>query len=191
VDRSCPSGRLTFPAVADPALSDQPPDDDDYLREGHPEIDDLPPPLRAPHELLVSTVAGIGAFHHPPVRGLQGSGLALLGDFGLQAAIAEPAVGGSPSRSRGRVARSSAQAKDPACPGCLRSLPTAASRGDWSARLWPRSFLFFLPLFTGVRGRGILRTSPLSNSPKFAPSAQNLEKRRIPSKNSSRIHRPM
>jgi hypothetical protein len=28
---------------------------------------------------------------------------------------------------------------------------------------------FFLPLFTGVRGRGILRSSPITISRKFAP----------------------
>ncbi|MDQ3636791.1 MAG: Uma2 family endonuclease, partial [Actinomycetota bacterium] len=39
VNRSWSSGRSAFPAVAAPAFSDESPDDDDHIREGHPEID--------------------------------------------------------------------------------------------------------------------------------------------------------
>jgi thioredoxin reductase (NADPH) len=52
-DRSWLPGRSAFPTVAHPAFSDQPPHDDDHLRERHPEIDHPPHALRAPCQLLV------------------------------------------------------------------------------------------------------------------------------------------
>jgi hypothetical protein len=52
-DRSWLSARTTFPTVASPALPDEPTHDDDHLREGHPEVDHPPSPLRAPHKLFV------------------------------------------------------------------------------------------------------------------------------------------
>src|SRR5215211_976032 len=68
VDSSWPSERTAFPAVADPALSDQPPYDDDHIREGNPEVHHPAPPLRAPHELLVGVVPGTRPLHHPALR---------------------------------------------------------------------------------------------------------------------------
>ena len=38
-DRSWSPGRSAFPTVAHPAFSDQPPHDDDHVRERHPEVD--------------------------------------------------------------------------------------------------------------------------------------------------------
>src|SRR5215217_2067314 len=55
-DKSWLSGRTTFPAVASPALPDEPSHDDDHLREGHPEVDHPSSPLRAPHQLIVGVV---------------------------------------------------------------------------------------------------------------------------------------
>src|SRR5215217_1581690 len=77
-DRSWPSGRTTFPAVATPALPDEPPDDDDHVREGHPEVDDLSPTLRAPHKLFVGVVPGTRPLHYPALRCPKRGGLALL-----------------------------------------------------------------------------------------------------------------
>src|SRR5829696_5794899 len=57
-DRSWPSGGTTFPAVASPALSEESTHDDVHLREGHPEVHHLSPPLRAPHQLFVGVVPG-------------------------------------------------------------------------------------------------------------------------------------
>src|SRR5829696_466034 len=68
-DRSWPSGGTTFPAVASPALPDEPTHDDDHLREGHPEVHHPPAPLGTPHELFVSVVPGAGALHDPPLGG--------------------------------------------------------------------------------------------------------------------------
>src|SRR5215203_4979612 len=42
-DRSWLPGRSTFPTVAHPAFSDQPPESDDHLRKRHREIDHPPP----------------------------------------------------------------------------------------------------------------------------------------------------
>src|ERR687885_2664547 len=67
-DRSWHSGRTTFPAVAAPAPSNEPPDDDVYLREGYPEVD-LTLPLRAPHELFAGVVPGAAPLHDPPLGG--------------------------------------------------------------------------------------------------------------------------
>jgi hypothetical protein len=55
-NRSWPSGRTTFPAVASPALPDESTYDDDHLREGHPEVDHPSAPLRAPEELFVGVL---------------------------------------------------------------------------------------------------------------------------------------
>src|SRR5215218_5018301 len=79
------AARTTLPTVANPAASDEPSYDDDYLREGHPEVYDSPHPLGAPHQLLMSIVPGVGAFHHPTFRCLKRSPFALIGDHGLQA----------------------------------------------------------------------------------------------------------
>src|SRR5215203_4815049 len=69
-DRSWLPGRSAFPTVAHPAFSDQPPHDDDHLRERHPEIDHPSHALRAPHKLLVGVVPKICPFHHPSLSGL-------------------------------------------------------------------------------------------------------------------------
>src|SRR5215212_10267796 len=81
-DRSWSSGRTPCPAVATPALPDEPPHDDDHLREGHPEVDHPTHLLRAPHELLVGVVPRASPFHHPALRYPERRGLALLGDLG-------------------------------------------------------------------------------------------------------------
>src|SRR5918995_4846290 len=67
------AARTTLPTVANPAASDEPSYDDDYLGEGHPEVYDSPHPLGAPHQLLMSIVPGVGAFHHPTFRCLKRS----------------------------------------------------------------------------------------------------------------------
>src|SRR5215208_5026687 len=43
------AARPTLPEVVNPAPSDEPSYDDDYLREGHPEVDDPSFPLRVHH----------------------------------------------------------------------------------------------------------------------------------------------
>src|SRR5215208_2307566 len=72
------AARPTLPAVVNPAPSDEPSYDDDYLREGHPEVDDPSFPLRTPHQLLVGVVPGIGSLHHPTFCCPKRSRLALL-----------------------------------------------------------------------------------------------------------------
>src|SRR5918994_3536499 len=80
-DRSWLSGRTTFPAVASPALPDEPPDDDDHLREGYPEVDHPSSPLRAPHQLLVGVVPRARPLHYPALRCLKRGWLSLLRDL--------------------------------------------------------------------------------------------------------------
>src|SRR5215208_1336870 len=68
-DRSWSASRPPLPTVAHPTLSDQPPHCDHHHRERHPEIDDPPHPLGAPHQLLVGVVPRGCPLHHPPPRG--------------------------------------------------------------------------------------------------------------------------
>src|SRR3712207_3173480 len=93
VNRSRSSGRSALPAVASPAFSDEPPDDDDHVREGHPEIDDLPTPLGTPEELFVGVAPRIRPLHDPPHPGLERGGLALLGDHADRAAALQDLPG--------------------------------------------------------------------------------------------------
>src|SRR5215210_3656501 len=72
------AARTPLPTVVNPAPSDEPTHDDDYLGEGHPEVYDSPHSLGAPHKLLMSIVPGVSAFHHPTFRCLKRSRLALL-----------------------------------------------------------------------------------------------------------------
>src|SRR5215207_2192963 len=55
------AARSSFPAVAGPSFSDESPHDDDHLREGQPEVDDLLPALGTPYQLLVGILPGVGA----------------------------------------------------------------------------------------------------------------------------------
>src|SRR5829696_9584363 len=86
-DRSWLSGRTTFPAVASPALPDEPTHDDDHLRESHPEVDHPSSPLRAPHQLLVGVVPGARPLHYPALRCLKWGWLSLLRDLGEQSTL--------------------------------------------------------------------------------------------------------
>src|SRR3954447_19696142 len=85
VNRSWSSGRSTLPTVTTPACSDESPDDDHHIREGHPEIDHPSAPLRTPHKLFVGVAPGIGSFHNPTHSGSKRSRLALLGNLAEQA----------------------------------------------------------------------------------------------------------
>src|SRR5215216_2927719 len=69
-DRSWSAERPAFPAVAGPAFSDQPPHDDDHVRERHPGIDYPPLTLRTPHQLLMCVVPRIRPLNHPTFSGL-------------------------------------------------------------------------------------------------------------------------
>jgi hypothetical protein len=82
------AARSALPAVVSPGFSIEPPHDDDHLGEGDPEVNDRLTPFGTPHELLVGIIPGVlRALHHPPLRSLQGSRLALLRDHRVQAAI--------------------------------------------------------------------------------------------------------
>jgi len=76
-DRSWSARRSSLPTVAAPCFPDQPPYDDDYLREGHPEIDHPPHPLRAPYKLLVGVVPRTRPLHHR-LLAQNGAGLPLF-----------------------------------------------------------------------------------------------------------------
>ena len=80
-DRSRTSGRTIFPAVASPALPDEPTHDDDHLGEGHPKVDHPSSPLRAPHQLLVGVVPGTRPLYHPALRCLKWGRLPLSRDL--------------------------------------------------------------------------------------------------------------
>src|SRR5215213_9582597 len=60
------TARPAIPAVAAPSFSNESPYDDDHLREGNPEVNDLIPTLGTPYELLVGVLPGVGAFYDPP-----------------------------------------------------------------------------------------------------------------------------
>src|SRR5215211_4596083 len=81
-DRSWSARRSTLPTIPTPCLPDQSPNDDDHLREGHPEIYHPPHPLRAPHEFLVGVVPRTRPLHHPPIASPERCRLAFLGDLG-------------------------------------------------------------------------------------------------------------
>src|SRR5215204_7376538 len=93
-DRSWLSGRTTFPAVAAPALPDEPSYDDDHLGEGHPEVDHPSSPLRAPNQFFVGVVPRTRPLHHPPIGGPERCWLALLGDLSEQPPILQALAGG-------------------------------------------------------------------------------------------------
>src|SRR5215208_6729922 len=97
--RACADGsgsvrRSPLPTVTAPCFPDQPPDDDDHLREGHPEIDHPPSALRAPHEFLVGVVPRTRPLYHPPIAGPERCRLALLRDLGFQPSLFEALAGG-------------------------------------------------------------------------------------------------
>src|SRR3954447_6282266 len=77
-NRSGSAIRSTLPTVVGPGFSDEPPHDDDHVREGDPEVYDSPFPLSAPHQLLVGVGPGVGSFHDPPFRCPERGRLALL-----------------------------------------------------------------------------------------------------------------
>src|SRR5215208_6586607 len=81
-DRSWSARRSTLPTIPTPCLPDQSPNDDDHLREGHPEIYHPPHPLRAPHEFLVGVVPRTRPLHHPLIASPERCRLAFLGDLG-------------------------------------------------------------------------------------------------------------
>src|SRR5215217_5037150 len=57
-----------IPTVVDPCFSDEPTHYYDHLGEGNPEVDDPPPALGAPRQILMGVVPGVGAFNHPTFR---------------------------------------------------------------------------------------------------------------------------
>src|SRR5829696_7459730 len=69
-NRSRSARRAALPTIPSPGFSNESAHDDDRVREGDPEVDDLPSPLRAPHQLLVSVIPGVGSLHDPTFRGL-------------------------------------------------------------------------------------------------------------------------
>src|SRR5215208_2249687 len=66
-NRSWSARRSSLPTVAAPCFPDQPPDDDDHLREGHPEIYHPPHPLCTLHQFLVGVVPRTRPLHNPPI----------------------------------------------------------------------------------------------------------------------------
>src|SRR5215203_4466541 len=69
-NRSRSARRAALPTILSPGFSNESAHDDDRVREGDPEVDDLPSPLCAPHQLLVSVIPGVGSLHNPTFRGL-------------------------------------------------------------------------------------------------------------------------
>src|SRR5215218_10340031 len=63
------AGGSALPAVADPALSDEPSDHYDHVGERDPEVYDPILPLGTPHQFLVCVVPGVRSLHHPPQTG--------------------------------------------------------------------------------------------------------------------------
>src|SRR5215218_3312676 len=87
------AGGSALPAVANPALSDEPPNHYDHVRERDPEVYDPILPLGTPHQFLVGVVPGVRPLHHPAQTGRQRSGHALLGYHAHQAPIFEELAG--------------------------------------------------------------------------------------------------
>jgi len=58
-NRSWSAIRSALPTVVNPRFSDEPPHDDDRVRQGDPEVYDSLFPLGAPHELLVRVLPGL------------------------------------------------------------------------------------------------------------------------------------
>src|SRR3954447_5909388 len=73
------AGGSALPTVANPALSDEPPNYYDYVRERDPEVYDPILPLGTPHQFLVGVVPRVRPLHHPAQTDRQRSGNALLG----------------------------------------------------------------------------------------------------------------
>ena len=69
-NRSRSARRAALPTILSPGFSNESAHDDDRVREGDPEVDDLPSPLCAPHQLLVSVIPGVGSLYDPTFRGL-------------------------------------------------------------------------------------------------------------------------
>src|SRR5215217_177088 len=86
-NRSWAAGGKGLPAIAGPGFSNEPSHDDDRVGKGHPEVDDSPFPLGAPHKLLMGIATRIGSFYDPPFRGSQRSRLTLLGDSPLRTSL--------------------------------------------------------------------------------------------------------
>src|SRR5215204_1834125 len=93
-DRLWSAGRSVLPAVPRPCFSHESPHSDDHLREGYPEVYDLPSPLCTPHQLLVGVVPRTRPLHYPPISGPERCRLALPGDLREQAALLQPLSGG-------------------------------------------------------------------------------------------------
>src|SRR5215211_9023751 len=87
------AGGSALPAVANPALSDEPSNHYDHVRERDPEVYDPILPLGTPHQFLVGVVPGVRPLHHPAQTGRQRSGHALLGYHAHQAPIFEELAG--------------------------------------------------------------------------------------------------
>src|SRR5215216_3234878 len=64
-NRSWAAGGKGLPAIAGPGFSNEPSHDDDRVGKGHPEVDDSPFPLGAPHKLLMGIAPRIGSFYDP------------------------------------------------------------------------------------------------------------------------------
>jgi hypothetical protein len=130
--------RSGLPTVASPGFPNEPPHDDDYVRESDPEVDDSPFSLGAPHQLLVGIALGVGSFHHPPFCSLQGSWFALLGDHAHQATAMEKLS--SEVRVVGTIevdARMLGQLGE-AFEEASRVSPKSSEPDDWPERLPPR-----------------------------------------------------
>ena len=93
-NRSWSAAGSGLPAVADPRFSDEPPYDDDHVGESHPEINHLCSSFRAPHQLLVGVVPGVGAFDNPSSGSGHRSGPALLRDLRYQTTSLQLFAGG-------------------------------------------------------------------------------------------------
>src|SRR5829696_2167969 len=87
------AARSSFPAVAGPSFSDESPHDDDHLREGQPEVDDLLPALGTPYQLLVGILPGVGALHDPSSGRLEGRWPSPLGDLRDEPALQQSLAG--------------------------------------------------------------------------------------------------
>jgi hypothetical protein len=77
-NRSRSATRASLPTVATPGFSDEPPHNDQRLRESDPEVDDSPFLLSTPHQLLMGIAPRVGSFHHPTFCASKRSRLAFL-----------------------------------------------------------------------------------------------------------------
>src|SRR5215207_8987763 len=93
-NRSWSARRSSLPTVAAPCFPDQPPDDDDHLREGHPEIYHPPHPLCTLHQFLVGVVPRTRPLRHPAIGSPERCRLTFFGDLGFKPAFFEALAGG-------------------------------------------------------------------------------------------------